>query len=188
MVADGPGDEIEALAADRLRPYLGPDERLFWAGRPKSGIVFRRSDMDRMWPGGLVLFLAFEWLDRVLSLPGPPIAPVFLGLLFGGVGLQASVGRYLTDALRRSRIAYGLTNRRVLILESLRPARLVARDLGSLGPVTVTEGWHGRGTITFGTPVAPSVWTWAWPSAPRPPAFELIPGVRREAERAARSA
>jgi hypothetical protein len=184
----------DSIAGERLRPFVGPNERLMWAGRPQQGIVLQSSDLLQI-PFGL-FFLAFAlfWEYSVLSIPGgaPTIAALW-GLPFVAAGLYLAVGRFFYDALLRSRTSYGLTNHRVLILTALGPARLVSRDLENLGPVTVVERPDRRGTITFGTPVSTSWLAWSRNTAAQTPMFGMIPDVQgvatkiREAERAARA-
>jgi hypothetical protein len=127
MTAIWQGGGSDSIAGERLGPFLGPNERLIWVGRPKAGVILQSTDLLQI-PFGL-FFLAFALFWEFLALSSSRGAPTFFafwGLPFIAVGLYVAIGRFFYDSLRRSRTFYGLTNQRVLILracESMRDMR-----------------------------------------------------------------
>jgi hypothetical protein len=162
---------------------LDAGESLLWAGVPKAGLYLRTNDLylipfSLLW-GGFAIF----WEYSVLSATGPnePFMAVW-GIPFVLAGLYLIVGRFFVDARVRSRTAYALTNRRILIISGLFSRSTTSLQLRGLTDVTLSARGDGSGTIQFGRPIANG---WAsgggWPGTSRnsPPAFELIPAVRQ---------
>ena len=77
-------------------------------------------------------------------------APLFFslsGIPFVLIGAHLVVGRFFADSWQRSRTWYGLTDQRVVILNS-RGVRSIA--LGALGGIALREREDRSGTIVFG--------------------------------------
>jgi hypothetical protein len=183
-------------AEAEVRRELGPHEDLLWSGRPRGGIRFRAQDLflipfSLLWAG-----FAVFWEAMVL-IAGAPLFFALWGIPFILVGAYITVGRFVHDALRRRRTAYGLTDRRVLIVTNIFGRRATSLDLATLGEITITEKADRSGTITFG----PTSWFAAqgmgWSSgrgAGTAPSFETIEDVRsvfdqiQAAQRALRTA
>ena len=145
-----------ATRATALSPYLDRDEQLLWVGRPRQGILFRSSDaalipFSLLWGG-----FAFFWEFMVVTGGGRGRghAPVFFmlwGIPFCVVGVYITVGRFLVDAFVRSRMWYGVTNRRALIVSGIGASRLTSFDLATVGEVTLTKSLlTNSGSIRFG--------------------------------------
>jgi hypothetical protein len=138
---------------DALSQRLMPGERLVWAGVPQTGIVFKESDTyvipaSLIWTAIALLSLVDDQMWR-----GGAINPFNLIIL--GVGLYATIGRFGLESWLRAGTHYGLTDRRVLILRS-RPFKVFTSvALGRLGPIRISEGPNGDGTIWFGKAAGP---------------------------------
>jgi hypothetical protein len=160
---------------DDLAPYLESNERLLWAGKPGSGIRFRSQDsfmipFSLLWCG-----FAIFW-----TYGASRNAPVFFwawGLMFVAIGLYFVFGRFVTDAITRSKAAYGITDRRVLILSGFASRELKALNLKAIPEIALSIHRNATGTITFGSaggnPFG-SVRGWPGSSKTMPPAFEFI--------------
>ena len=170
--------ELHAL----LRPWLLSGERLLWAGRPKRGLVFRRSDLIQ-----IPLSLAWGGIVFVMFLEETPFPRdsifTLVGILFIAAAAYFTVGRFIHYAWSRSRVVYAVTDRRVLILKTgLRP-RLRSLELTHLPMLELDEGRNGRGTIVFdASPIEDAMEArlqadWA-PAASRVPRFLDIEGAR----------
>jgi len=133
---------------------LLPDERLVWSGKPKSGLMLTPRDgflipFSLMW-GGFAIF--WEW--SVLSSTrgkGPPGFFVIWGIPFVLIGLYLIFGRFFVDAWARSRTAYGVTNRRILILRDGPFGKFTAMEIDRLPELSLHERAGGGGTVRFAT-------------------------------------
>jgi hypothetical protein len=166
---------------EEIRGALAPGEHALWWGRPRQGVVLRGSDVfaipfSLMWCG-----FAVFWEVQVASSHAPGFF-VLWGVPFVAVGVYVVIGRFLADALQRSRTFYALTPDRVLIVSGVFSRTIKSLSLGTLSDVTLTEGRGGRGSITFGPQGAfGSAFGGAssWPGAhPRSPRFDLIDGAK----------
>ena len=134
-----------------LSQHINPSERILWAGRPKTGIIFRKTDIFVtlfsavwlvMWTRG---FGAFWKGEREISID-------ILFLLLGTVvGLYFLFGRFIHDAWRRSRTHYGLTEHRVLIITGTLYNRPKSIPLKSMKDISLQEKADGSGAIIFGS-------------------------------------
>jgi len=167
-------------AEREITRQLEPGERLLWSGSPREGLVLRPSDaflipFSLMWGGFAIVweFMAFR--------SGAPFFFPLWGVPFVLVGLYLIVGRFFVDAAMRSRTAYGLTDRRILIIAGLFSRSIKSVALKTLTDITLTERRDRSGTISFGplSSVA-RFYGGSWPgaSATLPPCFELIPGAK----------
>ena len=117
-------------AEDELRSHLVSGERLLWAGRPAQGIVLTQPDWYFI-PFGVLL--------------------VVVGLRFIPMGIYILiVGRLLADLCRRSRLIYGVTDRRAIILSGMRRRSVQSIDFSSLITLKLEERRNRSGTIYFG--------------------------------------
>jgi len=146
-----------ATAEDELRSHLDSGEKLLWAGRPAQGMVLTPQDWYAI-PFGVV-WLGFAvynfWPTKApepLKSPVPLALFVAMGLLFIGIGIYFLVGRFFADRLYRSRLSYGITDRRAIIISGLRRRSVQSIYLSSLSALTLEERRDGSGTIYFGDP------------------------------------
>jgi hypothetical protein len=120
---------------DRIRGELKPGERLLWCGRPRGGI---RVGVGEVLPG--FLFLVFT----VFAIAGGAYIMVPFGI---GLLTYLAYKTIVHDPRRRSATAYGLTDRRVIVIESW-PVRQVTRlPLRVLTDITLKEREDRSGTI-----------------------------------------
>ena len=146
-----------ATAEDELRSHLDSGEKLLWAGRPAQGMVLTPQDWYAI-PFGVV-WLGFAvyniWPTKApdpLKSPVPFASFVATGLLSIGIGIYLLVGRFFIDRLYRSRLIYGVTDRRAIIISGLRRRSVQSIYLSSLSALTLEERRDGSGTIYFGDP------------------------------------
>ena len=96
----------------QLETHIEHDESLLWLGKPKTGIVFRTSDIflvpfSLIWCG----FVVF-WCASVADIS--PLMSLF-GVPFVLVGLFMVFGRFILDARQRANTVYGITEHRIII-------------------------------------------------------------------------
>ena len=115
---------------DSWDDYLDPGEHLLWTGAPATGLRFPRRSIATslaslfllgfavLWTAGAGVGLwSGAWRAESGFLRVFAIAFPLFGLPFIAVGLYGVFGHYMTDARRRARTRYALTNRRALIAE-----------------------------------------------------------------------
>jgi hypothetical protein len=132
-----------------IREVPEAGERLLWSGGPQSGLMLRAGDIflipfSLLW-GGFAIF----WESMVIRQGASLEFPVF-GSFFVVVGMYLIFRRFLTDAFQRRRIAYEVTDRRIVIVTRAWQRRIRSLILGNLGEIELAKGRGGRGTITFG--------------------------------------
>lgn len=146
--------ESEISAA--LRPYLLPGERLVWTGQPMTGLRFTAYDVflipfSLVWTG--IVALA-SGASLVGSMRGETMFPLSVVPFFMlAVGLYFVAGRFFVDAWVRGRTAYGLTDRRAVVLRRAFGDKLMAQRLN--GEVRISRQRGARGTLSFGPVVSP---------------------------------
>ena len=164
-----------------LQSQLAPNEHLLWFGQPRSGVVFRASDVfvipfSLLW-GGFAIF----WEAGVLA-SGAPLFFMLWGVPFVFVGLYMIFGRFIIDAKQRSKTYYGVTSERIIIVSVLFGKKIKSLDLLTLSEISLDEKSDGSGTITFGP--APVGYQWfggtRFPGRGQQsvPAFEMIQNAK----------
>jgi hypothetical protein len=161
----------------RVRSDLRSNEKLLWVGQPAQGVRFRPADLllvpfTLLWAGFAVFW---EW--SVIRSNAPAFFRLW-GIPFVLVGLYLVCGRFLADAMARSRTCYALTSQRAVILSGYWTRELKSLWLRNLPEIALREGPGELGSIEFGA----NSWSgmrWFGPSWPgnsryRPPAFDLI--------------
>ena len=147
-----------ATAEDELRSHLHSGEKLLWAGRPAQGMVLATprdwsvSAFGVVWLGFAVYNIWPTKAPDPLKSPVPFASFVATGLLSIGIGIYALIGRFFVDRLYRSRLIYGITDRRAIIISGLRRRSVQSIYLSSLSALTLEERRDGSGTIYFGDP------------------------------------
>ena len=156
-----------ATTEDELRSHLDSGEKLLWAGRPAQGIVLTTprdwsvSAFGVVWLGFAVYNIWPTKAPDPLKSPVPFAMFVATGLLSIGIGIYALIGRFFVDRLYRSRLIYGITDRRAIIISGLRRRSVQSIYLSSLSTLTLEERRDGSGTIYFGDQPSwdqPSYW------------------------------
>ena len=138
-----------AAAEAELRSHLDSGEKLLWAGRPAQGIVLTRQDWYLIPFGAVWLGAAVHWPVSTAKKTPEPLA-LFLDLLPIGIGICIVSGRLFADLWYRSRLIYGVTDRRAIILLGMRRGSMQSIDLSSLITLKLEECWNRSGTIYFG--------------------------------------
>jgi len=178
---DDPGIQIES--------ELGASERLLWAGRPRSGILFRVSDLIQipfslLWGG-----FAIAWQVAVVA-QGSPIFMTLWGIPFVIVGLHMMFGRFWVDAKRRSKTYYGVTDERIIIISGVLRRSIKSINLDLITDVCLKEKSGDSGTIVIGPTDSRRSWTETGQHGT--PTLEFIDGARevyeliRESQRVTR--
>jgi hypothetical protein len=167
-----------------LRPELARDERLLWSGMPGQGLRWRASDWFA------VPFTLF-WLYMVIfgtsrhgiQVDQPPLYLRPEGIPFVLIGVYMLVGRFLVDWYQRTRMSYGLTDQRIIILGGLLNRQVKSLTLATLSDITFNVRSNGSGTITFGPGTSTSSWfgrsSWRGANSQQAPAFDMIADVRK---------
>jgi len=153
-----------ATAEDELRSHLDSGEKLLWAGRPAQGMVLTRQDwfaipFSVVWLSfaiGIVTKAVYDFWQRSTPAQMPLALTVAVGLLFVGFGIYTLIGRFFIDRLYRSRLIYGVTDRRAIIVSGVRRRSVQSIYLSSLSALTLEERRDGSSTIYFGD--QPSHW------------------------------
>jgi hypothetical protein len=122
----------------KIAPYLNPDEELIWAGQPQTGIKFRKSD---------IFFIPFSILWTAFFAVSVWLLHIYTTVPFFIVGLYMMVGRFIVDAKYRTRVYYGLTDNRVIILAGYYKRKVESLPLKELNEITLSTKSDGSGTI-----------------------------------------
>lgn len=130
-----------------LNDYLNRDERLIWAGQPKKGLIFRKSDLffipfSLLWCG-----FAVFWMTQASKAGG--VFSLF-GIPFVVAGLYFVFGRFIIDMKMREKTYYGLTENRIIIRSGIFTRSTNSINLKSLTNLEFTEKNDGSGTILLG--------------------------------------
>lgn len=146
----------DSNASMKLQPELLSGESILWAGMPSTSVLFHPEDgymipFSLLW-GGFAIF----WEASVLGIwgnttkhgTGAPAFMVLWGIPFVLVGQYFIWGRFLYDAWLKRRTYYGVTNRRVLIVQEGWQRKTSATDLA--GIPTITREGSRIGTLWFG--------------------------------------
>jgi hypothetical protein len=178
-----------------LRPFLLPGERPLWAGRPKQGLLLRAADLYLVPFSLFFLGFAIVWNQGLWSDFGAAFPFDLIGAVLLLSGAYAALGRFLVDAVLRSKTLYAVTDRRILIHRGGPWRSLRALELNHLPMLELRQQAGGRGTINFDAPPDPSWWSnghkpeWT-PLLSNVPRFLAIDGaaavydlISREAER-----
>jgi hypothetical protein len=145
---------IDAEVSSKFQPELLSGESLFWAGMPNRSIIFHSDDwylipFSLLW-GGFAIF----WEAGVLGYWGhnsrgtPSMFMAIWGIPFIVVGQYMTWGRFLYDAWIKRRTYYGVTNRRILILQEGWKRKTNSTHLVTI-PSIEREGSY-TGTLWFG--------------------------------------
>ena len=134
---------------DELRSHLDSGEKLLWTGRPAQGIVLTRQDWYLIPFGAVWLGAAVHWPVSTAKKTPEPLA-LFLDLLPIGIGICIVSGRLFADLWYRSRLIYGVTDRRAIILSGMRRRSVQSIYFSSLITLKLEERQYRSGTIYLG--------------------------------------
>ncbi len=126
-----------------LTPYLYPDERLLWAGRPKQGFALRGSDSFFILCMTLLLAVSIGLIIATKRQAG------IASLLFLLPALTLIVPRYWFDAKLRGRTFYGVTNQRAIGVTDWLQHEIQSVNFEDLLELRSTPRWEHTGTLEF---------------------------------------
>ena len=133
---------------NEFRPILSGDEKLLWTGRPRTGILFRATDIF-MIPFSILWFgFAIFWEYGSIN-SGVPLLSLF-GLPFIAAGLFLLIGRFFWDARRRKNTRYGITDTRVIIKSGSTTKGIKSLNIRAMSDITYKQKTDGSGTISLG--------------------------------------
>ncbi|MFN2977401.1 hypothetical protein [Terriglobus aquaticus] len=142
-------------------------ETLLWSGQPLRQIIFHPSDwwaipFSLLW-GGFAIF--WEWgatghFGSENAKDGFSIFMALWGIPFIVVGQYMIWGRFLYTAWKKGRTYYGVTTKRVLVVNSGATRKVVSSQLCNLESISLTTRQDGTGTLDFSPEplVATSFW------------------------------
>lgn len=133
---------------NELQQNLNTNEKLLWTGKPKTGIVFRSSDIlfipfSLLW-GAFAIF----WETSVIS-EGPFFA-ILWGIPFVVIAFYITIGRFFLDAYKRANTIYGISQDRIIIKSSMFSQNIKSLNIATLSDVTLDQKSDNSGTITLG--------------------------------------
>jgi hypothetical protein len=157
---------------------LEPGERVLWSGAPRTGFVFRSSDIVPMMIS-LVTLYVFATMMRNASFRSPIDASI-AGVIFVAV-MYFTIGRFFFDAFRRRKSAYALTSERMLVRESLLSNFVKSFPLNTITDTGLRERGDGFGDIWIRRRYLPTGWqdTRLMPTRGHPIGFAMVPDARR---------
>jgi hypothetical protein len=134
---------------NELRSNLSSGEKLIWAGKPKTGIMFRSSDaflipFSLLWAG-----FAVFWETSVMTTEAPLFFKLF-GIPFVLAAIYITIGRFFIDAKKRANTIYGITTDRIIIKSGLFSSEIKSLSIKSLSDITINQKSDNSGTITLG--------------------------------------
>jgi len=169
---------IENLQAE-LREHLEENESLIWTGKPKSGIVFRTSDIFLIPFSVLWCGFAIVWVTMAAKAGG--LFALF-GVPFVIIGLIFVFGRFIIDAKQRENTVYGITENRILIKSGVFSSNIKSLNIKTLSDIELSEKGDGTGTISIGPKNPFMVWgsgmSW-WTGMKMNPQLEMIRSARK---------
>lgn len=162
-----------------LKPNLTAGEQIIWTGKPKTGIIFRSSDIflipfSLLW-GGFAVF----WETSVFATDAPFFFKLW-GIPFVLVGFYITVGRFFLDARKRANTIYGLTNDRIIIKSGIWNSEIKSLNIRTLSDITLSQKSDNSGTITLG-PTDPRYSRMQgidWPGIKQTPSLQFIDDVK----------
>lgn len=169
---------VDIDSEQALREHLDNDEKLLWAGKPQTGIVFGRSDIflipfSILWCGFAIFWVIMASQAGFFALFGVPFVLIGLIMVFG---------RFIIDAKQRENTVYGLTSNRIIIKSGIYRKTIKSLNIRTLSDVEFEEKADGSGTITIGPKNPMNMMNagmdW-WPGTKSNPSLKLIPEVRQ---------
>jgi Bacterial PH domain len=153
--------------ATELQSEMGSGESLLWSGQPQQKVIFHQQDwfaipFSLMW-GGFAIFwecgVTGFWGNSEPSHAAPGFFALW-GIPFVVIGQYLIWGRFLYTGWKKARTYYGVTNKRVLVLNTGSSRRVTDAYFSSIDSVSLTSRPDGIGTIEFAPePSSQSVWS-----------------------------
>ena len=166
---------------NELRDSIGHGERLLWAGKPKTGVLFRPSDTFLI-PFSIIWFGFAVFWESMAILTGSLLFILF-GIPFILIGFYICIGRFFADNLRRKNTIYGVTTDRVIIKSGIFNKQLRSINIKGITDVALTEKPDGSGTIMFGASPTQAMAAFntlgAWQGSKLVNGIELVPDAKK---------
>ena len=139
-----------------LAALLARGERVLWTGEPPKGLMLRPSDIflipfSLMW-GGFAIFWELGVTGSLGQFKNHPSFFTLWGFPFVLIGQYLIWGRFVYAAWKKRKIAYGLTPKRVLILDTAWKRSIQAAYIDQIPVIEKTVRSDGIGTLRFGYP------------------------------------
>jgi hypothetical protein len=144
------------VTATELQSELSSGEYLLWSGQPQQKVILHSQDwfaipFSLMW-GGFAIF--WEWgatghWGNASSAHATPIFFDLWGIPFVVMGQYFIWGRFLYTAWRKTRTCYGVTNKRILVLNTGGNRRVTDAYFPNIDSVSLTTRTDGIGTLEF---------------------------------------
>jgi len=138
-----------------LQSELLPAESLLWSGQPSCSVIFHRQDFfaipfSLLW-GGFALFWELGVTGYLGNPPKGGDSAFFelWGIPFVVMGQYMIWGRFFYTAWKKTRTYYGITNKRVLVLNTAPSRKITDAYLRNLDSVSLSIRADGIGTIEF---------------------------------------
>jgi len=149
-----------------LQPELSAGETLIWSGQPQQKVIFHKQDwfaipFSLMW-GGFAIFWEMGvtglWGNSASSHAAPSFF-VLWGIPFVVIGQYMIWGRFFYTGWKKARTYYGVTNKRVLVLNTGSNRRVADAYFANIDSASLTSRSDGIGTIEFAPePETQSAW------------------------------
>jgi hypothetical protein len=150
---------IASPAADThpiFQTFLNPAEKIIWSGKPRQGLLFRRSDIFFV-PFSIIWTVLAVWWELGNVLSDLPFQEKLWGIVMLSVAAYILLLRFLVDLAFRYLTFYALTNQRVLIHTGLLKTTLISLPLADIQEINLDLRKNGRGDIVFG-PLDSKAW------------------------------
>jgi hypothetical protein len=142
-----------------IQPELLSGERILWADQPNTTTIFHKEDgflipFSLFW-GGFAIFWEFAAAGLLGNGPRSSPAssfPVLWGVPFVVVGQYLIWGRFLYAAWKKKRTYYGVTERRVVVVQNGWKRCMASAFLDTLPNLIKENGRNGSGTLRFAQP------------------------------------
>lgn len=126
-----------------FQPYLDVDEQILWQGTPGPGKARTGQSVPILFG---IAWLAFSLYWESLAVKSGQIVMILFGLPFVLIGFGIVFGGPIRQAKLKGKIAYAVTNRRLLIREG-EEVRVFHPDM--LPPMQIRHNKNGTSSIIF---------------------------------------
>jgi hypothetical protein len=141
----------DSLAA--IQPELTSGESVLWAGQSDTRVIFHKEDLflipfSLLWGGFAILWegaVAGYWGSSGTNSGHPWVFGMIWGIPFVLIGQYVIWGRFLYSAWKKKRTHYGVTNRRVLVVQDGWKRHMASAYIDTL-PTLIKSG---VGTLRF---------------------------------------
>ncbi len=142
-------DHSDAEAWDALQRVIDPTERLMWAGKPARGLWRKVPLTFTIRPlFGLIMTIYGCYFAYLEIARGESISPaILLSTFMIAYGLFMIVSNIWLELSYRTKIFYGVTDRRVIYMTSLIGKQIAAKDIRALPNLSYKQDRKGIGGV-----------------------------------------